>query len=152
MVPSHYVVLDALPLTSGGKVDRRALPDPGALPAALPGSFEPPRTPAEERVAEIWCEILGIERVGVHDDFFDLGGHSLLFTRLASRIAEAFHVQVPLRVLFDSPTIDLMTLAILQRQVQQSDQDRVRRLLDKVSQLSPERVRELLRRPDAGST
>jgi amino acid adenylation domain-containing protein len=105
MVPSAFVLLDALPLMPNGKVDRRALP---ALDPARP-HFEKalvaPRTPTEEVLAAIWAESLGIERVGIHDNFFDLGGHSLLATQVVSRMRDAFQVEIPLRRLFETPTV-----------------------------------------------
>jgi amino acid adenylation domain-containing protein len=104
MVPSQFVLLDELPLTANGKVDRKALPAPGAAREAG-ADFVAPRTPTEERVADICARVLGVERVGAEDNFFDLGGHSLLATQFISRLREAFSVELPLRALFDTPTV-----------------------------------------------
>jgi amino acid adenylation domain-containing protein len=102
MVPTEWVVLETLPLNAHGKVDRRALPAPKS--SAAPAHRAPGRTPAEELVADIWERILGV-RPGVHDNFFDLGGHSLRATQVVSRLGEAFGVELPLRVIFEAPTV-----------------------------------------------
>ncbi|WP_420124784.1 condensation domain-containing protein, partial [Longimicrobium sp.] len=103
MVPGAVVALDALPLTPNGKLDRKALPAPDLAAAA--DAYVAPRTPAEEVLAAIWAEVLGTARVGVADNFFELGGHSLLVTRVVARIREVFGVPMPLRVLFETPTV-----------------------------------------------
>ncbi|HEX2189999.1 MAG TPA: amino acid adenylation domain-containing protein, partial [Longimicrobiaceae bacterium] len=102
MVPGALVALEALPLTPGGKLDRRALPAPGA---AAGEAYVAPRTPTEAALAEVFGAVLRRERVGVHDGFFELGGHSLLATRVVSRVRETLGVEVPLRALFEAPTV-----------------------------------------------
>jgi amino acid adenylation domain-containing protein len=106
MLPAMFVFLDELPLTPNKKVDRRALPAPDESAAAPPTVEEQgPRTAVEELLADIWARVLGVERVGLHDNFFELGGHSLLATQVMSRAREAFQIDVPLRALFESPTV-----------------------------------------------
>jgi len=103
MVPQHFVRLDAFPLTPNGKVDKKALPAPDA--AASRTEYAPPRTEAEKRVAAMWAEALGLPRVGIHDNFFHLGGHSLLASQMIARLAREDGVAVPLRKIFEAPTV-----------------------------------------------
>jgi len=122
MVPADLVALDALPLTPSGKVDRRALPAPeeamagspaggggAAAPDALPEGFVAPETEAEETVAAIFAAVLGLDParrpIGAEDDFFRLGGHSLLLPQVLHRVRQAFQVEVPLRALYEEPTV-----------------------------------------------
>ncbi len=105
MVPRAYVVLESLPLTPNGKVDRRALRVPNTLTFARQ-DYVAPRTQVEELLVEIWAKVLGKEQVGVHDNFFELGGHSLLATQLVSRIRDTFQIDVPVRNLFEAPTVE----------------------------------------------
>jgi amino acid adenylation domain-containing protein len=109
MVPSVFVLMDSLPRTPSGKVDRRALPTPDQSRPDLKSVFVAPRTPTEDFVARTWADVLKLERVGIHDNFFELGGHSLLATRVVSRLRESLNIEMPLRVLFEHPTV--MTLA-----------------------------------------
>ena len=105
MIPSAFVVLESLPLTHNGKVDREALPTPESVSFRPDALFVAPRGPLEEEVASIWGAVLGLERIGALDNFFDLGGHSLLATQVISRLREATGVDIPLRALFESPTV-----------------------------------------------
>ncbi|HKV07314.1 MAG TPA: amino acid adenylation domain-containing protein [Thermoanaerobaculia bacterium] len=105
MVPSAFVVLESLPVTPSGKVDRRALPAPDSVRPDLDAHYQAPHTPVQEMLAEIWSDLLGVERIGIHDDFFQLGGHSLLVAKLAARVRQAFKVELSLIDAFKSPTI-----------------------------------------------
>ncbi|HSF40712.1 MAG TPA: amino acid adenylation domain-containing protein, partial [Thermoanaerobaculia bacterium] len=104
MVPSAFVVLDTLPLTRHGKVDRAALPAPDWHEGAPATAFAAPRNPTEEALARIWSDLLGVETAGIHDNFFELGGHSLLATQLVSRVRDVLGVELPVARLFEHPT------------------------------------------------
>ncbi|NVJ19520.1 non-ribosomal peptide synthetase, partial [Myxococcus sp. AM010] len=108
MVPSVYVLLESLPLTPNGKVDRKALPAPVAMLGTPGPDYVAPRTPTEELIAGIFSQVLGVERVGAKDDFFELGGHSLLATQVVSRIRGTFQTELPLRELFEAPTLSAL--------------------------------------------
>jgi acyl carrier protein len=106
MVPSAFVVLKELPLSPNGKVDRRALPAPDRdARSEVKAAYAPPNNPIEELLATIWAGVLRIDRVGIHDNFFELGGHSLLATQVISRIVAALGVDLPLRAVFEAPTV-----------------------------------------------
>src|SRR5205085_11445433 len=105
MIPTTFITLDRLPLNANGKLDRRALPAPGHERPELAYAFTAPRTVSEELLAELWAQVLGVECVGVHDNFFDLGGHSLLATQIVARARTVFHLELPLRSLFEHPTV-----------------------------------------------
>ncbi|MCZ8226490.1 MAG: amino acid adenylation domain-containing protein, partial [Microcystis sp. LE19-84.1B] len=110
MVPTAFILLDAFPLTPNGKIDRRALPVPDLQGK---GEYIAPRNPIEEKMAQIWAEVLKLERVSIEDNFFELGGHSLLATQVISRLQETFEIVLPLRYLFESPTIAQLSGVIL---------------------------------------
>ncbi|HSF41083.1 MAG TPA: amino acid adenylation domain-containing protein, partial [Thermoanaerobaculia bacterium] len=105
MVPAAFVTLEALPVTPSGKVDRRALPAPDSARPDLDASYAAPRNPVQEVLADIWSDLLGVDRVGIHDDFFQLGGHSLLVAKLAARVRQAFKIELSLIQVFQSPTV-----------------------------------------------
>jgi acyl carrier protein len=108
MIPATFVALDRLPLNRSGKVDRRALPAPrwaGTEPVR-------PRDPREQAIADIWAEVLRVEDVMVHDDFFDLGGHSMLATKVIVRIEDVFGVRLPLRAVFEHRTVAELGAAV----------------------------------------
>jgi acyl carrier protein len=112
MIPSRFVLLDKLPLTSNGKVDRHALPPPASdEPAPAPAAVRP-LTETETTLVAIWTELLNVQNIGVSDDFFDLGGHSLLAIRLVSRIRDVFGVDLHLRSLFERPTVVALAEAV----------------------------------------
>ena len=125
MIPSALVVMEALPLTANGKVDRAALPSPDHLRPELENAFTAPRSQTEQTVANILREVLGIDRVGLYDNFFELGGHSLLASQVVSRLRKAFNMELPLRWIFDSPSV--LELAARVEKVNE-DQDKLKEI------------------------
>ena len=105
MIPSAFVHLDSLPLTPNGKVNRQLLPQPDSSRPELDIAFVAPRTPMEGRLASVWAEILCLDQVGIHDNFFDLGGHSLAMTRVVSQVIKQFQLEIPIRYFFQTPTV-----------------------------------------------
>ena len=105
MVPVAFVIIESFPLSPNGKIDRKALPPPGSYRSETERVHLAPNTPTQELVAGIWMQILGLRQVGIDENFFELGGHSLLATQVTSRVREAFEVELPLRILFEGPTV-----------------------------------------------
>jgi acyl carrier protein len=112
LIPDTFIPLEALPLTDTLKVDRRALPKPTGARPKLGVRYAPPRNSIEEVLIKIWSEVLEIDQVGIHDNFFDMGGHSLAATRIISRVVRAFSLDLSVRALFDSPTVADMAAAV----------------------------------------
>ncbi|HLM69119.1 MAG TPA: condensation domain-containing protein, partial [Longimicrobium sp.] len=143
MVPSAIVVLDALPLTPNGKVDRRALPDPDAF-AADAGAYVAPRTEAEELLAALWAEVLGVERVGAEDSFFGLGGHSIQAMQLVARVRDGLRTELPLRTLFEAPTPAALAASLSASESAPGAVERTARLSRVVRRMADDEVRGLL--------
>jgi len=152
MVPSHIVLLEKLPLTPNGKVDRRGLPEPEDFQTGSVENAGVPRNATETALAEIWREILQRDHVGIHDNFFHLGGHSLLATQIISRVAKALQVELPVRAVFEAPTIAGMARAVTERQlaapteiaVRPDQPSRAQKLLERLDEMSDIEVEELL--------
>jgi hypothetical protein len=145
MIPSQIVWVERFPLTPNGKIDRKALPMPTLESAeGISKEFVAPRTPLEEQLTQIWQAVLFRERVGIFDNFFELGGHSLLATQVIARVREGLEVELPLRVLFEAPTISNLALAIVQRQVEQTDSETLAQVLQELELLSDDGVGMLL--------
>jgi amino acid adenylation domain-containing protein len=148
MVPSTFVFLEALPQTPNGKVDRKALPKPEGH-GRESGHVEP-RTPVEKELAAIWCAVLGAEKVGLNDNFFELGGHSLLATQVMARVRESFGVaEIPLRSLFQKPTLGELALAVTQAEAEEQNEDEMRRMIEELRNLSGDDLAELLQESES---
>jgi amino acid adenylation domain-containing protein len=141
MVPSTFVLLDAMPLRPNGKVDRRALPAPAQSRPELEKTFSVPRTPVEELLVNIWAAVLKLDKVGIHDNFFELGGHSLLATQVMSRVRQVLQVDLPLRALFEARTVAELALRIEQNA---SETAELSRNLVEVESLSEEETEHQL--------
>ena len=124
-LPSIFVMLDEIPLTNNGKVDRRGLPDPQQLQSDLEESYVAPRNAIEETLCAIWIEVLEKDRVGIHDNFFDIGGHSLLATQLLTRVQDLFGIEFPLRTFFEAPTVTEFEQILVQELQQMDDVDHI---------------------------
>jgi acyl carrier protein len=150
MVPSAFVVLESLPLTPNGKLDRRALPLPDKASYAI-AQYAPPEGEVEQIIAGIWQELLQVERAGREDDFFDLGGHSLLAMRLVANIQSLLSVDLPIRVIFEYPTLRQLSGQVLglrrDRLFETLDEGgvEIEQMLEAVTSMPEGRVQELLR-------
>ena len=144
MVPSVFVFLDVLPLTPHGKVDRQALPPAAGTRPDLEKAFMAPRTPVEKALSGIWAQILGLEQLGINDNFFEIGGHSLSATRVISLARKAFEMELPLRTLFEKPTIEELALVISQSLAVGTEQGHLCPILTELEALSEEEAQQLL--------
>jgi acyl carrier protein len=136
MIPSTWIFMEAFPLAPNGKPDRKGLPPPSSTRPELDTAFVAPRTPIESRLAQIWSEVLSIDPVGVNDNFLDLGGHSLAATRVVSRVLKDFQFEIPLRILFEAPTVAEMAVVIMEHQEKKRDEQEINRMLDELESLA----------------
>jgi acyl carrier protein len=150
MIPSAWMFMDAFPVAPNGKVDRQGLPPPSAARPELDTAFVAPRTPLESRLAQIWSEVLSIDPVGVHDNFLDLGGHSLAATRVVSQVLTNFQLEIPLQVLFQTPTVAEMAGAVMEHQAKKLGRGEVDRILAELESLSDVELQRLV--SDQGTT
>ncbi|HEY0603657.1 MAG TPA: amino acid adenylation domain-containing protein, partial [Herpetosiphonaceae bacterium] len=144
MIPSIFVTLDALPLTASGKIDRKALPAVDGARPTLEQSFVAPRTPVEDVLARIWAEVLDLDRVGIYDNFFDLGGHSLQANLLLSRIRDAFQVSLPLQTMVESTTIAVLAERLVEHETQPGRTEKIARLIQRIKGSSREELQQTL--------
>lgn len=144
MLPTFFVEVEQFPLTPNGKVDRQALPAFEKKHARLTSSFVPAATPAEEVITSVWRQVLGIELIGLHDSFFDLGGHSLLATQVVARLREVFQIEIPLRSLFEHPTVAGVVLLLTQLWGERAVVEEIALTFQALEQLSEEGLDALL--------
>ena len=143
MVPARFIFLDGLPVSRNGKIDRKALPIPGRSRPELDTPLISHRTPLEKDLARIWCDVLELDQIGIHDNFIDLGGDSLAATRIISRVIANFQIEIPLRALFQSPTVAEMACVISQHEVNKLEQHDLTKILDELECLGEEEARRL---------
>jgi amino acid adenylation domain-containing protein len=144
MMPSAVVFLDSLPLTNG-KLDRKALPRSDGQRPEIEQAYVPAQSEVEQKLVEIWQAVLAVRPIGIHDNFFDLGGHSLAATRLISRVIQEFHLELPIKALFESPTVAAMSNVILQHQANQAGPGDLERILNDVEAMSDEEAERVLK-------
>jgi len=141
MIPSSFVVLDSFPQTPNGKIDRKALPAPDLSQQASSESFVEPETLVEKTVSQIWRELLGVDRIGAHDNFFELGGHSLSAVQLGMRLKQTYMIDVPLRSLFEAPTVSAIAGLV---NSMQPKADRISEIMQQVQGMSSKEASEAL--------
>ena len=147
-IPSVFVFLDQLPISANGKIDRKSLPTPTETFDST-NNYIPPTNAIEEILAGIWAKILHRQQVGIHDNFFDLGGHSLLATQVISRIREAFAIEVPIRCLFESPSVAQLAQNLIDREVKPGITHKRAQILKKLQNMPPEEAKQLLQQRKA---
>jgi hypothetical protein len=156
MVPSVFLVLPRLPLTANGKIDRRALPAPDNSPGSQAHSFVPPRNATETTLVTIWSQLLGRSSISINENFFHLGGHSLLATQVVSRIGSSLNIELPVRAIFEAPTVAQLAEAVdrvqpgrhstIEPRAGPGSTDRLRSVLGK---LSDAQLQEILKQKKA---
>lgn len=143
-VPNLFIHLKEFPLTENGKIDLRKLPPVEAVRQAAKPAFVPPRTPTEKFIAEIWAHVMGIPQVGIYDNFFELGGHSLLAYQVVSRLSEACQVEIPMRSIFDAPTIADLALVVTNMQMAQEDIHDLTQMVEEIKSMSGDELEKML--------
>jgi amino acid adenylation domain-containing protein len=143
MIPAEVVFLVELPLMSTGKIDRRALANPTPWSPGPNKHVVTPQTPIEKKLADLWAEVLSLSEIGIHDNFFDLGGHSLAASLIVSRVIQRFKLELPIKALFDSPTVAEMAAVITECQERKLGDDEVERILEELESMSDEEAQHL---------
>jgi hypothetical protein len=144
MMPSTLVTLENMPLTPNGKIHRNALPAPEQVKPELEKPYEAPRNATEEILAGIWADLLDLEQVGIHDEFFEIGGHSILASQLISSLRETFQVELPLRSFFQAPTIAGLTATLFEVPERRKRVEKIAELLRSIAPYSEQEVEVLL--------
>lgn len=143
MIPAAFVKLEKMPLTSNGKIDRRALPDADIMRPETEGAYVAARTPLEEEVVEAWKEVLGLQRIGIHENFFEIGGHSLLATKVIILLRSRLGINLSLRLLFENPTVAGMATALMETLLEHTEEPALADMISEVEGLSDEDARQM---------
>jgi amino acid adenylation domain-containing protein len=151
MIPSAYVALKALPLNPNGKIERQSLPDPDGSSLQIERPFIAPRTPLEEVLAGIWADVLKLERIGVEDNFFALGGHSLIAMQIMSRVRNTFHMELPLRVVFEATTVEKLSRSLVEHETRPGQSEKIATIMKRMQGMSAEEKRALLKERSVSS-
>ena len=146
MVPSAFVLLDEMPLTPNGKIDRRALPAPDVSRPEIEQRYVAPRNNIEAALVELWQEVLGINQIGVRDNFFDLGGHSLKATSLLSKVRRIFRTELPLSVVFQATTVESLACALVEHEAKPGQTAKIAHVLQRIKSISPADLKDELER------
>lgn len=144
MIPSHYIHMHEFPLTTTGKIDRQKCPLPDSIRPFIQAEYTAPRTDTEKRIAAIMSVVLNIDKVGIKDNFFDLGGHSMLGTQVIARVKDEFKIDLPLRIIFENPTIEGIVQAMTKQQAQLIESNELEKMLDELDGLSEDDIQKLL--------
>jgi hypothetical protein len=143
-IPNVFVRLKKMPLTVNGKINYEALPAPEHIRPRMAQAYVAPRTPTEEILAGIYADVLGLQRVGVLDNFFEMGGHSLLAIQVIVRMRASFRIEMPLHHMFEQPTVAGLAGIVIETQAAQADSDEIAQILEELNQLSEDEAESLL--------
>jgi acyl carrier protein len=144
MIPAVWVKLDDMPLTPNGKIHRQGLPAAAQGKLVDERTLAPPRTPVEQVLVDIWAEVLDVDAVGIHDNFFKIGGHSLLVAQLLSRLRESFQIELPLRAFFEAPTVAELAEVMTSKPEQRVRIQRIAELMISIANYSDDEVEAML--------
>jgi acyl carrier protein len=151
MIPTAFVMLESMPLTPNGKVNRRGLPAPDLARPGLDQPYVAPRNEIETQLVNIWTQVLPVEQVGIYDDFFELGGHSLLATQTIARIQDRFQITLPLQVIFETPTIAALAVRLVQQESEHLADEDLAEMLAALETLPEGDVQSILRGDESES-
>jgi acyl carrier protein len=144
MIPASFIALDSLPLTPNGKINRRLLPPPDRARPALETPMVAPGNAVESELAQIWAEVLALDEVGIRDNFFDLGGDSLSAGRIVASVLTRFQLEIPLKALFQSPTVAEMAMIVAEHQDKKIASEDLKKLLAELESMTDEEAAQLV--------